>query len=112
MSMRGTVMEKVDEDMYLCDLIGKNKNKKNVEKRISKGPGIITQIINLLEIVSFGGHYIEISLLLREFMFINGILFNVEVRYGITKAEVEEFEKPDRLLPRIILQAPVSTSSS
>ena len=110
LKVHGTVMENVEEDMYLGDLISSNgKNKKNVEKRISKGLGIITQIMNLLEIVSFGKHYIEIALLLRESMFINGILFNAEVWYGLTKAEVEEFEKLDRLLLRRILQAPVST---
>ena len=110
LKVHGTVMENVEEDMYLGDLISSDgKNKKNVEKRISKGLGIITQIMNLLEIVSFGKHYIEIALLFRESMFINGILFNAEVWYGLTKAEVEEFEKLDRLLLRRILQAPVST---
>ena len=61
--VHGTVMENVEEDMYLGDLISSDgKNKKNVEKRISKGLGIITQILNLLEVVSFGQHYIEIAM--------------------------------------------------
>ena len=103
-------MEDVQEDMYLGDLISSDgKNKKNVEKRISKGLGIITQIMNLLEIISFGSHYFDIALLLRESMFINGILFNAEVWYGLTRAEVGEFEKLDRLLLRRILGTPVST---
>ena len=71
--------------------------------------GIITQILNLLEIVSFGKHYMEIALLLRESMFINGILFNAEVWYGLSKVEVIEFEKLDRLLLRRILAVPFST---
>ena len=103
-------MEAVQEDMYLGDIISSDgKNKKNVEKRISKGLGIITQIMNLLEIISFGSHYIEIALLLRESMFINGILFNAEVWYGFTSTEIGEFEKLDRLSLRRILGAPVST---
>ena len=38
----GTVMEAAEDDMYLGDIIsGFGKNKKNVEKRISKGIGIV-----------------------------------------------------------------------
>ena len=51
----------------------------------------------------------EIALLLRESMFINGVLFNAEVWYGLTKAEINEFEKLDRLLLRKILAVPFST---
>ena len=110
LKVHGTIMENVHEDMYLGDVISSDgKNKKNVEKRISKGLGIITQIMNLLEIICFGSHYIEIALLLRESMFINGILYNAEVWYGLTRAEVGEFEKLDRLLLRKILGTPIST---
>jgi hypothetical protein len=110
LKVHGTVMEGVEEDMYLGDLISSDgKNRKNVEKRISKGIGIITQILNLLDIVSFGQHYIEIALLLRESMFINGILFNAEIWYGLTKTELSEFENLDRLLLRRILNVPFST---
>ena len=110
LKVHGTLVESVEEDMYLGDLISSDgKNKKNVQKRISKGLGIISQILNLLEIVSFGEHYVEIALLLRESMFLNGILFNAEIWYGLTKAEVGEFEDLDRLLLRKILQAPIST---
>ena len=110
LKVHGTVMETVTEDDYLGDIISSDgKNKKNVEKRLSKGLGIITQIMNLLESISFGQHYIEIALLLRESMFINGILNNVEVWYGLSKAEIDEFEDLDRFLLRKILQTPVST---
>ena len=110
LKVHGTIIESVEEDTYLGDLIsGDGKNKKNIEKRISKGLGIISQILNLLELVSFGKHYMEIALLLRESMFINGVLFNAEVWYGLTKAEINEFEKLDRLLLRKILAVPFST---
>ena len=110
LKVHGTVMQGVEEDMYLGDLISSDgKNKKNVEKRLSKGLGIITQILNLLEMISFGQHYVEIALLLRESMFLNGILFNAEVWYALTKAEITEFENLDRLLLRRILKVPVSS---
>ena len=110
LKVHGTVMQGVEEDMYLGDLISSDgKNKKNVEKRLSKGLGIITQNLNLLEMISFGQHYVEIALLLRESMFLNGILFNAEVWYALTKAEITEFENLDRLLLRRILKVPVSS---
>ena len=110
LKVHGTVMETVTEDLYLGDVIsGDGKNKKNIEKRISKGLGIISQIMNLLEVISFGHYYIEIALLLRESMFINGILNNSEAWYGLTKSDISEFEDLDRLLLRRILKAPIST---
>ena len=110
LKVHGTNMENVTEDTYLGDLISSDgKNRKNIDKRISKGLGIISQITNLLEVVSFGHHYIEIALLLRESMFINGILHNAEVWYGLTKSEIADLEDLDRLLMRRILKAPIST---
>jgi hypothetical protein len=85
------------------------KNKKNIEKRISKGLGIIFQIMNLLEVISFGHYYIEIALLLIESIFINGILNNSEAWYGLTKSDISEFEDLDRLLLRRILKALIFT---
>ena len=76
----------LQKNTYLGDLINSDgKNLKNIDKRISKGLGIISQIINLLEVVSFGHYYIEIALLLRESMFLNGILHNAKAWYGITE---------------------------
>ena len=77
-------------------------------KRISKGNGIITQIIHLLEMVSLGEHFMEIALLFREALFLNGILTNCEIWYGMTASEVKEFEDLDVQLLRKILQVPVS----
>ena len=70
----------MEEDIYLGDLISSDvRNKKNIEKRVSKGLGIITQILNMLNILSFGKHYMEIALLERDTKFINGILCNAEI---------------------------------
>ena len=110
LKVHGTVMEEVEYDEYLGDVISNDgKNKMNLRKRISRGMGIITQIMNILESVSYGHHFIEIALLLRESMFISSILNNVEVWYGLTRSEVETFEKLDLILLRRILSAPSST---
>ena len=110
LKVHGTPMESVTEDTYLGDIIScDGKNTKNIDKRLSKGMGIVTQIMNLLEVISFGQFYIEIALLLRESLFINGILYNAEVWYGVTKTEIQKLEELDRLLLRRILKAPIST---
>ena len=67
------------------------------------------KIMNLLEVVSFGQYFMEIALLLRETMFLNGILNNSEAWYGLTNSEISDLEDLDRLLLRRILKAPVST---
>ena len=59
----------------------------------------------LLEEVCLGHHYFESAVLLRESLFLNGILFNIEVCYGLTKEEVDTLEAVDRILLRKILQA-------
>ena len=110
LKVHGTEMEAVEHDIYLGDVISNDgKNKLNIEKRISKGLGIISQIMNILDIITFGSHYIEVALLLRESMFINGILFNSEVWYGLSRAEMNDLEDLDRTLLRRILSVPVTT---
>ena len=64
---------------------------------------------SLQKMISFGHQYIEIALLLSESLFVNGILNNVDVWYGLTKAEMAEFEDLAKLLLRKILNAPFST---
>ena len=65
--------------------------------------------MNLLEMVSLGEHYMEIAILLREAIFLNGILTNSEIWYSVTESEVLEFENLDRMLLRKILKVPIST---
>lgn len=103
-------MESVDEDTYLGDVIsGDGKNTKNINKRISKGLGIISSVTNLLDKICLGAFYFEVAVLLRESMFLNGILTNAEVWHNVKKGEIEELEELDRSLLRKILQVPATT---
>ena len=89
LQVHGTKMEKVSEDTYLGDVIsGDERNLKNIKKKVSKGLGIITEIMNILEKVTLGKHYFTTAVLLRESLFLNGILTNGEIWYGLTKSEV------------------------
>ena len=110
--VHGTKMQKVSEETYLGDIISEDgKNTKNLKQKISKGLGIISQIMNILENVTLGEHFFTTAVLLRESMFLNGILTNVEVLYGLKKSEIEQFEELDKNLLRQILSTPISTPS-
>ena len=67
--------------------------------------------MNILGKVSLGKHYFQMGLLLRESMFLNGILTNAEVWYGITKEEIEQLEALDMDLLRQMLNTPFSVPS-
>ena len=110
LQVHGTKMEQVSEDTYLGDIISEDgKNTKNIRNRISKGVGIISQIMNMLETVTLGEHYFTTAVFLRESKFLNGILTNSEIWYGLTNDEINEIESLDRTLLRQIMNTPIST---
>ena len=103
LKVHGTPMERVKSDTYLGDVLSHDgKNKLNVETRVSKGLGIVSQIMDILKCVSFGTHYFEIAATLRESVLINGMLTNCEIWYGLTEMEIGQLEEVDRLLLRQI----------
>ena len=106
-------MEKVKEDTYLGTVVSDDcTNNKKLDKAISKGIGSISAVMAILNETSLGNHYFEIADILRESLFINRILWNVETWYDVKKSEVEELEKIDRMLIKRILNVPVSTPSA
>ena len=59
--------------------------------------------------MSLGKHYFKIAFLLRESLFLNGILYSSEAWYGLTKSEIADLEKVDMILLRNIFEVPQST---
>ena len=52
------IYEVLTEDKYLGDVIATDgRNIKNIKSRISKGKGIVTKILTMLEGIPFGKHY-------------------------------------------------------
>jgi hypothetical protein len=91
-------MPEVTEETYLGDILSADgKNGKNIRSRISKGVGIISQIMNILEGICFGPNQFEIAMLLRESLLINGTITNAEIWYNLSESEVQEFENLDKL---------------
>ena len=79
-----TVMQLVLEDTYLGDVIrADGRNCSNVQSRVPNVIGIISQIMTILERVSFGRKYYKIAFSLREAMFLSGILTNAFYIYSI-----------------------------
>ena len=106
-------VKKVKEDTYLGGIItDKCNNEKKIERAKSKGMAMISTIMSILNDIRFGRYFYEIAILLRESLFINTMLWNVESWYNFTENEIEEFEKIDRILLKKILNVPVSTPSA
>ena len=92
-------MDKSVKEKYLGDFISNTgKNKENIQSRINRGYGIVADILAILEEVPLGKHKIEIGLLLRQSLFLNGILFNSEAWSDITEKDVSDIEKIDELV--------------
>ena len=97
LKVHGTTMQHVQLDTYLGDVIASDgTNNKNVEKRVSRGNGLIADIMSILESISLGKHYFKIAVLLRETLFLNSILTNAESWYGISKTNIEDMEQVDK----------------
>ena len=91
-------METVLTDKYLGDFLSSNgTNDATLQDRKGKAIGCMNNIISILDTISFGHHYFNILILLRESMFINCILTNSEVWYNFSRGEIQEFENVDKL---------------
>ena len=110
LQVHGTVMQKISHDKYLGDIISPDgRNDLNIQSRASKGVGLVTQIMHILEKVTLGKYYFKAALMLRESIFLNRILTNAEVWYGLTSKQISQLEAVDKMLLRICLDTPVST---
>ena len=110
LKIHGYKMEKVSDDKYLGDMLSSDgRNSINVKERIGKGLGSISEIMSILDTISFGSQYFKIFTLLRDSLFLNAILTNAEIWYGVKKTEIEDLEELDHLLIRKAMKCPVST---
>ena len=108
--VHGTKMDEVDEDVYLGDIISKTgRNKSNIENRVSKGIGAAAKIFNIIELVSFGNHSIEVGIMLCESVLISSMIYSGEVWYNLTKSDIAELENVDRMFLNKLMGIPRST---
>ena len=76
-----------------------------VEARKSKGLGINTGIMSILNEIPLGKHKMDVAMKLKEVMLINGILYNSEAWHGVTKAHIKALEAIDEDLLRKFLKS-------
>ena len=108
--IHGHKMERVDHDVYLGDMISSDgKNNLTVKDRVGKANGIMADISNTLDTISFGSQFFRMFKLLREAQFVNGTLTNADIWYGVDDNTFKELEDVDRQMIRKVLKCPFST---
>ena len=65
---------------------------------------VVADILAILEEVPLGKHKLEIGLLLRQALFLNGILYNSEAWSTFSEKDIESIEKIDEYLLRSLLK--------
>ena len=99
-------MENSNQEKYLGDVIDKSgKAKYNIEKRKSKGFGIISNILAIINEIPLSQWKVMAGLRMRQAMLLNGILYNSEAWHGISEKDISVLEKVDEALLRGILSA-------
>ena len=67
LEVHGTLMKEVKENTYLGDVVRSDgKNTSSLKNRVSRGIGSCSQIMNVLETVSFGKSYFKIAISQHE----------------------------------------------
>ena len=70
----------------------------------TKGQGIITGIMSILNDIPLGRHSMDIEMKLREVILLNVILYNTEAWQGLTEAHVKSLQAiGEDLLCRILI---------
>ena len=95
---------------YLGDILNNQMpNKENIDNRLSRGIGIVTQIMTILEKVSLGEYFFEMAILLRESLLLSSMLSSAEIWYNLKPKEVKALENVDLQLLSNICQQKSST---
>ena len=106
-------MEVVKEEKYVGDIItGDGKHTKNIMARRSKGIGIVSEIISILDGLFLGKHYFRTAVMLRQAMLLSVLLFNSETWLRLNKADLNRLEGVDRMFLRRVFQVPTSTPTA
>ena len=75
-----------------------------INQRVSKGYGIVSEFLALLEEIPLGRYKVEIGLKLRQALLLNGIPYNSEGWHAVKEEHIKALEKVDESLLRGILR--------
>ena len=108
--VNGQKMKNSRKETYLGDIIEDNtKTNANIEKRKSKGYGIVEEILTITNEIPLSHWKIKAGLLLRQAMLINGTLYNTEAWHNIKTKDIIVMEEVDKALLRGLLSAHAKT---
>ena len=103
-------MMESQKEKYLGDIINdKGTAKETIENRIAKAWSYVSEIGAILSEFPFGNKKIQVGLMLREAMFLNGVLHSSEAWHGISTTQIAQIEIVDHQLLRTILSAHAKT---
>jgi hypothetical protein len=99
-------MHEAVEEKYLGDQVNKNaKHASTISKRRAKGFGIISDIIQIINIIPDMKKRIRMGLLLRQAWFVNAMLVNMEAWHNVLQKDTDVFVTLDHYLVRKIVCA-------
>ena len=99
-------MKVAEKEKYLGDMIDQSSSiQATIDSRKSKGQGINTGIMSILNEIPLGKHRMHIAMKLREVMLMNGILYNSEAWHGVNQSHVKTLQAIDEDLLRKFLKA-------
>ena len=99
--MKTSVQEK-----YLGDVLSSEGSlDATINDRTSKAWSCVAEIRAIINEFPFGKRKTQVGLMLREAMFINGILYNSEAWHGVNKSHIDQLSKVDHQLLRSVLSA-------
>ena len=99
-------MHEAIKEKYLGDQVNKNaKHASTISKRRAKGFGIISDIIQIIDIIPDMKKRISMGLLLRQAWFVNAMLVNMEAWHNVLQKDTNVFVTLDHYLVRKIVCA-------
>ena len=97
-------LKQVERFSYLGDIPSEKAGfEETIKSRAAKAIGIRSQIMSILKGISLGHFYFQIAFILRESLFINGILTNVETFSPLKQKDMKVFMKCDTELMKTLL---------
>ena len=98
-------MKESKQEKYLGDYItSSGKMDTTIEDRKNKGYGIVAEILAILDDIPLGKYKMEIGLMLRQAMLLNGILYNSEAWHSLTEKDIKVLEAVDQHLLRSLVK--------
>ena len=103
-------MNTSNEERYLGDILTSDcKLDSNIHDRVSKGTGHASEILGILKEISFGYHYFDMAMQLRNAKLINGMFCSIEALYGLNQSHIEQLEQVDKFFMRKVFSCVITT---